>query len=366
MLAISLRMHGRSATIGIVTNTLGPIAGPACWKAADLEATDWVRALSAAQIADMDRAVRHAKAIDPALDLELMTAADFPLDAMAAVLDVLRTDLIDGVGTLAFTGFPVENYTEHELRAIWWGLGLHLGTAVAQSWKGDVIGDVRDVGTGITGRIGRGYTSNVELGFHCDAADVSGLFFIKQGKTGGVSRACSSVMVHNEMLRRRPDLLSMLYETFHVSWQANEPEGAPPWYDMPVYGRVGDDLACAFVKTNITWAQHNVGAPPLRDGRLEALEMVTAVAGEPGMWVERRFDPGTMWFVNNQTIFHMRTEFTDFDEPDRKRHLFRIFLSLPNCRELPATFASFFGSTEAGAVRGGYPSRNSGRVFSTA
>ena len=84
------------------------------------------------------------------------------------------------------------------------------------------------------------------------------------------------------------------------------------------------------------------------------------------MWVERRFPAGTMWFANNQTMLHMRTEFTDHEDPARQRHLLRIWLSLPNGRALPESFASFFGDTRPGVVRGGYPSRTGELVFTTA
>ncbi len=224
---------------------------------------------------------------------------------------------------------------------------------------------MRDLGTGITGRVGRGYTSNVELGFHCDASDVTGLFVLRQGATGGVSRICSAVAVHNEILLRRPDLLRWLYRPFPVSCRNNELPGAQPWYDLPVFGRVGDDMACAYVRTNITWAERNVSAPPITVRQLEAVEMVGEVAAEPGMWVERRFPAGTLWFTNNHTVFHMRTEFTDVEGAVLKRHLLRTWVSLPNGRELPESFRTFFADTSAGAVRGGYPSRTGEFVFTT-
>jgi hypothetical protein len=65
-------------------------------------------------------------------------------------------------------------------------------------------------------------------------------------------------------------------------------------------------------------------------------------------------------------VLHMRTEFTDFEDAARKRHLLRVWMSLPNGRELPAEFASFFRDVRAGAVRGGYLSRSGDRTFSTA
>ena len=133
-----------------------------------------------------------------------------------------------------------------------------------------------------------------------------------------------------------------------------------------MFGRAGDDVACAFVRTNIVLAEANAGAPPMSGPQREAVDLLAAVAAEPGMWVERSFPPGTMWFVNNQTVLHMRTEYQDWDEPARRRHLLRIWLSPPNSRRLPDSFAPFFGDVGAGAVRGGYPSRAARPVFTTA
>ena len=171
--------------------------------------------------------------------------------------------------------------------------------------------------------------------------------------------------VHNEIARRRPDLLEVLYQPFTVSWQSNEPPGSQPWYELPVYGRVDDDVACAYVGSNILWAEKNCGAPPLTPQQVEAVEYVSLVAAEPQFWIERSLEPGSMLFVHNHTAFHMRTEFEDFADPAQKRHLLRSWLSLPNSRALPDSFAPFFGDTSAGAVRGGYQSRDGQRRFQT-
>jgi Taurine catabolism dioxygenase TauD, TfdA family len=343
------------------------VGGAAAWLAADLAASQtWERDLDSAEIENLTRALIHERSVNPELDLGAMTVESFPLAGFVDEIGRLRSQLVDGVGTMVYRGFPVECFSDHELRAIWWGLNLHVGTAVSQSWRGDVIGDVRDLGTGITGQAGRGYTSNSELNFHSDASDVTGLFFLRQGRTGGVSRMASSVAVHNEILCRRPDLLDVLHEPFTVSCQANELPGDPPWYELPVYGRNGDDVSCALVKTNILWAAKNTGAPALSDAQVEAVEFLSSVAAEPQFWLERRFEAGTMWFCSNHTVLHMRTEFTDFDDVTRKRHLLRIWLSLPNGRELPQSFAPFFRDVRAGAVRGGYPSRSGERTFTTA
>ena len=64
-------------------------------------------------------------------------------------------------------------------------------------------------------------------------------------------------------------------------------------------------------------------------------------------------------FINNFICFHARTAFTDDDlnEDLRRRHLLRIWLSMPNSRPLSPKWKQhiFFLETEAGADRGGVP-----------
>ena len=52
-------------------------------------------------------------------------------------------------------------------------------------------------------------------------------------------------------------------------------------------------------------------------------------------------------------IWHARTAFEDWEEPARKRHLLRLWLSLPDGRELPPVWAERYGNIERGTVRGG-------------
>ena len=61
---------------------------------------------------------------------------------------------------------------------------------------------------------------------------------------------------------------------------------------------------------------------------------------------------GDIQLVHNHTILHDRTAFEDYAEPDRKRHLLRLWIAPPNARALPEVFAERFGSTTPGE-RGG-------------
>jgi hypothetical protein len=55
--------------------------------------------------------------------------------------------------------------------------------------------------------------------------------------------------------------------------------------------------------------------------------------------------PGDIQLVHNHTILHDRTAFEDYPEPERKRHLLRLWLAPPNARPLPEVYAERFGST---------------------
>jgi hypothetical protein len=341
------------------------IDDPAAWRADTLDPS-WERALATTEIESLERALAHFARVCPSLDPAGMGPGDFPLEGFDGPIADLRHRLIDGAGVVAWTGFPVERFSEDELRALWWGLTRAVGAPVSQSWRGDLIGDVRDIGTGISGRAGRGYTSNTELNFHADASDVTGLFYLRTAREGGVNRVASAVTTHDEIARRHPDLLEELYRPLPWSWQNNQPPGDRAWYEMPVFGRRGDEVSCAYVRTNILLAADNAGAPPLTDRQREAVQLVADVSAEPGMWAERRFEPGAMLWVHNHTVLHLRTAFTDWDEPERRRHLLRIWLSLPNNRALPESFAPFFGEVTAGAVRGGYHSHDGTVRYHTA
>ena len=45
------------------------------------------------------------------------------------------------------------------------------------------------------------------------------------------------------------------------------------------------------------------------------------------------FEPGDMQFLKNAVIFHARTEYEDWDEPQQKRHLLRLWLTNPRFKD---------------------------------
>jgi len=173
------------------------------WMPEDLEDTDrWIHVLDDAEIADIGRALATAKAAGA--DFDTLDKKNFPLDAITETLAETLERLEHGLGLSVIRGLPVDRYTKDELRLIYWGIGLHLGTAVTQSSKGDVLGDVRNFGDDVTSTsaTGRGYMSSEQLGFHTDTCDVVCLFVMRTAKSGGRSMFASAVAIRDKIARK--------------------------------------------------------------------------------------------------------------------------------------------------------------------
>ncbi|HET7114642.1 MAG TPA: TauD/TfdA family dioxygenase, partial [Pyrinomonadaceae bacterium] len=84
----------------------------------------------------------------------------------------------------------------------------------------------------------------------------------------------------------------------------------------------------------------------------EALDLLDQLANDPQLNLTMEFEPGDIQLVHNHTILHDRTAFEDFPEPERRRHLLRLWLAPTGARALPEIFAERYGSITPGD-RGG-------------
>lgn len=343
--------------------TPAPIRGDCVWHGRDIaQSRRWVRELDPADIAEIDDALRAVKR--RGLAWQEVTSADFPLPGTARLLADVADELENGLGIVQLRGFPVERYSEDELRAIWFGLAHSLGRPVWQNKSGEMMRAIRDEGREVGQRYGQiadgGGTflssyartlSNGQLRFHTDRCDVVGLLCVRQALAGGASKLASSAAVHNAMLERRPDLAAALYEDVWRSRLGEEQGGESLAYPLPVFGQRGGRFTSHYSLTYIEAAQRMAGVPRLTDRQREAIDMLMALAEE--LSFEMRFAPGDMQLVNNHVIYHARTSFEDDPGPDRGRLLLRIWLSMPNSRPLPEHHGVLWRATDGGALRGG-------------
>ena len=337
------------------------------WKAADLAAdtSRWIHELSPAQIADIDAALAASKVAGAGI--EGLTRETFPLGEALEALELVHRALEEDLGLFVLRGLPVERYTKDELRLVYWGLGLHLGTAVTQSEKGDVLGDVRNFGDEVSAasQTGRGYMSKEWLGFHTDTSDVVALMVLRTSKSGGRSMFASSVAIRDKIAATWPQLHDILQQPFYWSWKGQEPEGELPYYQQPIFTTHEGRFSSRYIKTHIMSAQELADVPRLTEWQRAAMTAIDLLAMDPEYHYSMQFEPGDMQFLNNHVTYHARTAFEDYPEPDRKRHLLRMWLATPRTRALAPSMSAIYPDQAAGAVRGGFPSQAEEFVFET-
>ena len=322
------------------------------WTGAGLAGTDdWVVRLTPPQIAEIDAALARARALGR--PLEAIGRAEFPLPTVSGLLADLAREIETGRGFVLLRGLPVDRYATDEAALAFWGIGAHLGTAVPQSRKGDRLGHVRDLGGDIRDPAVRGYETRARLLFHTDRADCVALMCLARPKSGGASRVASAVAVCRAIARARPDLLAVLCRPFFSDRRGEQPPGAPPVAEMPVFMAEDGVFAVRYVRDYIEDAQRHPGVPPLAAVQVEALDLLDRTAD--ALALDMDFQPGDMQFLNSYLTLHARTAFEDHPEPERRRHLLRLWLAMPNSRRLPAPFRALYGTVQAGALRGGVP-----------
>ncbi|MEU1432213.1 TauD/TfdA family dioxygenase [Nocardia sp. NPDC005746] len=303
-----------------------PAQSPAVWRGADLgDSTEWATVLTDAQRAEIVDATRAALAAGR--DATDLRREDFPLPGLAEPLREWTVTLAQGRAFVLIRRFPVELLTEEETELAYVGLGLHLGTPVSQNAAGDLLGHVRDERLPRTGPAVRLYTTNERQDFHTDGSDLVGLLCLNPAKTGGESRIASSLAVYNHILAERPDLLEVLRSPFH--WDRNDEQspGEAPYFTLPAIHDINGTPRIFYIGWYIRDAQRHPGVPPLTDLQLEAMRMLEDTANDPAFYLPMEFAPGDIQILNNAKILHSREAYTDHEDPARRRHLLRLWLT---------------------------------------
>lgn len=345
-------------------HAIAPIGGAAAWRGnAELSARGfWPRCLTDAEIQALEAALAPVKAAGrqvPAIARE-----HFAIPALAPLLADLTEELERGAGVVRVSGLPVDRLSKEDLRTLFWGLCANVGTPLFQNTTGEVLAEVKDEtgqGIAITGGEGGAVPSararsrsTGSLRFHTDKCDLLCLLCASNGIAGGVSRVVSTIAIHDEMARRRPDLLAVLYEDFWRMRPADE-EGhqhADRVFRMPVFSRAADGaFTSQYSRTYVEMAHAEPGVPPLRPEQVEAMDMLAALADE--LCAQAPFTPGDIQLLNQHVTYHGRTAYADDAASGAHRVLLRIWLAVPFSRALPDGHRVQWGATEAGALRGG-------------
>jgi len=276
-----------------------------------------------------------------------------PLPNLGPRLAAIRDSLEQGSGAAMIRGFPERDFSEATARKIFRRLCREIGTPISQSTKGETLFAVRDAGFKDDDPRARGPNTAKKLSFHTDRCDVIGFLCWRQAKSGGENEVVSSMAVYNEIARRRPDLLRVLIEPFVYKRHTVDGGNELSYCRQPIFSFFEGHFACAFLRVLIDRADVDPELPNLSPEQKEAMDFLEEVAADPELHVRFRQEPGDVLFLNNWVTLHRRTAFEDHDEPEEKRCLFRVWLSVPNSRPLDPMFEGNYGATAAGAIRGG-------------
>ena len=298
------------------------------WTAADLAADrGWQIPLPPPVLAEVE-------ALLPALrgrKLEELTVADCPLPSFAGIAARVREELRAGRGLVQLQSLPVDRWSEGDIALAYWAIGTHIGTGVSQSYKGDRLGHVRDIGEG-----GRYYTVGGALEMHMDPVDVVGLVCVKPAQAGGESRLVSSTALRDTLAAEYPDVIPILERGYHYSSRAEDrAAGAPPYtpHRVPVFGAI-EGMPASFLLPIAIRNTENAGLK-LNAAEKEALALVNTVANRPELCFEMDLAPGDIQFLNNRLILHGRNDYEDSPVFEEKRLMLRLWLMMPDWPRRP-------------------------------
>jgi hypothetical protein len=320
---------------------LRPVTDPADWRAADLAASDdWVFPLTDGEIAEIDNAVAVVEAAG--IEIADITEDDFQLPTLHARLKHIEHTILHGRGVALVKGVPVERYNRQQAAIAYWGIGLRLGVPVSQNGKGHVLGHVKNLtGGDFNDSTHRGYHTSADLPWHADSCDVVGLLCLQTAKSGGESYFVSSVAIHNEMIARRPDLAAEMTKPWFRDRRGEIPDGKDPWWSLPVFNYVDGKLVTSWQGKYIRGAQRFMELPRFTAAQTEALELITALAEE--LSYSMVFEPGDIQILHNHVVLHRRSDYEDWPDTGRMRHLLRLWLATPEGRQLPQGLIERYG-----------------------
>lgn len=311
------------------------IAPPRAWHGPDLRDEDFVVTLTPDVMQELEAVIaEQRKAPVPTLILE---PKQFGLVATTALMSDVKRRMDDGLGFVILDRLPVDRWSRQEVIDVYWLLGSLVEPPVAQEWSGKMIYDVR--------YDGQGYTSNTRtaltpegLDMHNDSsmgeapANYISLLCLQTAREGGKSSLSSAYAAHNHFASMHPDLVDRLYQPFYRDKQEYQPEGAERtnWY--PIFSVTDDGLRIRFNSRVIRRGYQKTGQV-LDNAGAQCVEVLNNFLSDPAhrhdFWMER----GQIQILNNRVIVHGRTPYDDHDEPEKRRHLVRLWLRAGDRRQ---------------------------------
>ncbi len=251
-------------------------------------------------------------------DIPSITPGDAGDPAITSLMAAVREDVMNGRGVSILRGPDPARYEPDDYSRLYWALGTHLGQGVVQSAFNDHVARVERN----PNLPWRGTTTDTELRPHTDFHELMSLASISLPKSGGVSGFVSSLAVHNEIFRTRPDLLGPLY----AGWYHVSPLHKTSPTRAPIFCCVDGKVSC--FNNRVFFAKPEEAPEPFPEALAEALAYMGEVTMREDLNLRFVLEPGEIIFWHNFQVMHSRTAFHDTDE--RRRLLLRLWLHVPD------------------------------------
>tara|TARA_B100000676_G_scaffold305250_1_gene359051 strand:+ start:3031 stop:4092 length:1062 start_codon:yes stop_codon:yes gene_type:complete len=311
------------------------------WLSAEMvESYSWIHEFSVSEVAELESAATKVLN-DEIIDL---SCEDFELPTLDPVLQGIRRDVVDGRGFALLRGLPVKKWPLALTARVYWAIGSRIGLPISQNRVGNLLGHVTDMGGEADHPNQRGHQSSDALPFHTDiGAEIVSLLCLRGARAGGESALSSAVAVWNTLVTKWPQYAKALTDTFFVDRRNEIVPGQDPWYELSIFYPTERNLISSFNPSFIRSAQRFTDAPRLSKLQNDAFDKVNELANDQRYKLEMDFRPGDIQLVNNLVVLHSRTEYEDWPEIERKRHLLRLWFAVPDGWEMPAQFIARHG-----------------------
>jgi alpha-ketoglutarate-dependent taurine dioxygenase len=305
------------------------------WRGPTLPVARYLLTIPHACLAELEGVLTELRAAPvPTL---LLLPEHFALERCARFMAAVRDTLDRGPGFVVLDRLPLERMSRQEAIDLYWLLANMVEPPVAQEWKGTVIYDVRHDGQEY-GADTRGALTPVSLEMHTDSSmgeappNYLGLLTLATARTGGMSIVSSARAAHNHVLTTAPALLRRLYEPFYRDHQNYQAADAAATNLRPVFAVDGGELRTRFNARHIVRGYEKTGRV-LDAAGAEAVRLMDEYLSDPQHRLDLWLEPGQIQLLNNRVIVHGRTAYEDHDEPERRRHLVRLWLRAGDRRQ---------------------------------
>ena len=241
-----------------------------------------------------------------------------------------KKKILDGFGLFIINGACLKDFSLKEKISIYTLIAEILGELIIQNIKQEKIVEIKDVGKSM--QSGGRYHETREGGSHHtdspqweDVPDYLGLFCVHNAKKGGTNLFLSAYTIHNRILRRRKDLLNILYEKFHFDKRGEFKEGESSTVFEPIFKFKDGKLYFRYLRNYID-AGHDIQNQPLSESQKEALTYLDNFMLEEDMIMSYDLKPDDMVFSDNHWVVHGRTPFEDHDDKNMKRLMLRTWI----------------------------------------